>query len=118
MAWFHPESYTRVLTLSGSFVKLQSTTDYPDGAAEYHETLIPNTTPPKPIRVFLEAGTMDLGGGSWKTANDDMAMVLAAKNYHYRYVVADTATHEDDAARREYLPDAMAWLWRGYPITH
>jgi enterochelin esterase-like enzyme len=116
MAWFHPESYRRILTISGSFLKLQSSTQYPNGAGDYALTLIPNT-PPKPIRLFLEAGTMDLGSGRWKAANDAMAAALMAANYHYRYIIATTATHEDDAARRQYLPDAMAWLWRGYPIV-
>jgi enterochelin esterase-like enzyme len=118
MGWFHPESYRRILTLSGSFVTLQSTRpDYPGGAGDYHDKLIPTTAPPKPLRVFLEAGSNDLGGGSWRAANDAMAQVLAAKNYHFRYVEAQGATHEDDGARRQYLPDAMLWLWRGYPIV-
>jgi enterochelin esterase-like enzyme len=113
MGWFHPESYRRILTLSGSFTPLQRSMMYPDGAADYHMHLIPESDA-KPLRVFLEAGTNDIQG--WKAANDAMAMALAAKMYHYRYVVANGATHEDDGARRQYLPDAMAWLWQGYPI--
>ena len=27
-----------------------------------------------------------------------------------------TTVYEDDGARRQYLPEAMTWLWRGYPI--
>jgi hypothetical protein len=46
-----------------------------------------------------------------------MGKALAAKGYHYQYVQAQGATHEDDGARRQYLPSAMLWLWRGYPIT-
>jgi len=113
MGWFHPESYRRILTISGSFTPLQKSMMYPDGAADYHMHLIPESAA-KPLRVFLEAGTNDIPG--WKAANDAMAMTMAAKMYHYRYVVANGATHEDDGARRQYLPDAMAWLWRGYPI--
>ncbi len=113
MGWFHPESYRRILTLSGSFVNLQRSMMYPDGAADYYMHLIPESDA-KPLRVFLEAGTNDIPG--WKNANDAMASVLAAKLYHYRYVVANGASHEDDGARRQYLPDAMLWLWRGYPI--
>jgi enterochelin esterase-like enzyme len=116
MGWFHPESYARILTISGSFVGLQSTTQYPDGGAEYPEHLIPETTPNKPLRVFLSAGSNDLGGGRWRTANDATAKALAAKQYHSRYIQVQGGTHEDDGARRQYLPDAMSWLWRGYPI--
>jgi enterochelin esterase-like enzyme len=116
MGWFHPESYTRILTISGSFLKLQSSTMYPNGCGDYAMTLIPSTTPNLPLRVFLEAGDMDLGGTKWRTANDAMAAALKAKGYHYRYVTAAGAMHEDDGARRQYLPSAMEWLWRGYPI--
>jgi enterochelin esterase-like enzyme len=116
MGWFHPESYTRILTISGSFLKLQSSTMYPNGCGDYAMTLIPMTTPNKPLRVFLEAGSMDLGMGRWRAANDAMDAALKAKGYHYRYVPAEGAMHEDDGARRQYLPSAMEWLWRGYPI--
>ena len=121
MGWFHPESYRRILTISGSFVALQrSPPAFPDGCADYFMTTvpdtIPNTTPPKPLRVFLEAGSNDGGGTIWRDANDSMGKVLAAKGYHYRYVQAQGAVHEDYGARHQYLPDAMLWLWRGYPI--
>jgi enterochelin esterase-like enzyme len=116
MGWFHPESYTRILTISGSFLKLQSSTMYPNGCGDYAMTLIPSTTPNVPLRVFLEAGDMDLGSGKWRAANDAMDAALKAKGYHYRYVPAAGAMHEDDGARRQYLPSAMEWLWRGYPI--
>ncbi|HXI60826.1 MAG TPA: alpha/beta hydrolase-fold protein [Polyangia bacterium] len=113
MGWFHPESYRRILTLSGSFTPLKRTPpDFPNGAADYYMKAIPMTMPNKPLRVFLEAGSMDLGG--WKAANDAMAKALAAAKYHYRYVAATGATHEDVRARRQYLPAAMEWLWRGY----
>jgi enterochelin esterase-like enzyme len=117
MGWFHPESYRRLLTISGSFVPLQRTPpDFPNGCADYSKTSIPNTTPNKPLRIFLEAGSNDLVGGgfNWRDANDAMGKALAAKGYHYRYVQAQGAVHEDTGAQRQYLPDAMLWLWRGY----
>ena len=119
MGWFHPESYRRILTISGSFVALQRTPpDFPQGCADYFMTevpnTIPNTTPPKPLRVFIEAGSNDGGGTIWRDANDSMGKVMAAKGYHYRYVQAQGAVHEDAGARHQYLPDALLWLWRGY----
>lgn len=113
MAWLHPESYRRILTISGTFVGLKTSADYPDGAAGYYKTLIPNS-PVLPLRVFIEAGSNDLGGGTWEKANDSMSKVLAAKAYHYKYIHAQGASHEDNGARRQYLPEAMEWLWRGY----
>jgi iron(III)-enterobactin esterase len=119
MGWFHPESYRRILTISGSFVNLQKTPpDYPNGCADYYMTEVPNTvpnvTPNKPLRVFIEAGSNDLLSPTWRNANDSMGKAFAAKGYHYRYVQAQGAVHEDAGARHQYLPDAMLWLWRGY----
>ena len=118
MGWFHPESYRRILTISGSFVALQHPMGYPQGCADYYMTEVPNSvpnvTPPKPLRVFIEAGSNDLLSPTWRNANDAMGKAFAAKGYHYRYVQAQGATHEDAGARHQYLPDAMVWLWRGY----
>jgi enterochelin esterase-like enzyme len=109
MGWFHPESYTRILTISGTFLSLQQ-----PGAGAYSATLIPGA-PAKPLRVFLEAGSNDMGG--WRAANDATSKALMAKGYHTRYVTAAGAGHEDNGARRQYLPAAMEWLWAGYPIV-
>jgi enterochelin esterase-like enzyme len=119
MGWFHPESYRRILTISGSFVNLQKfPPTFPQGCADYYMTevpnTIPNTTPPKPLRVFIEAGSNDGGGTIWRDANDSMGKAMEAKGYHYRYVQAQGAVHEDTGARHQYLPDALLWLWRGY----
>ena len=119
MGWFHPESYRRLLTISGSFVDLgHPTPGFPKSCADYHNSVIA-ASPVKPLRVFLEAGSNDLvaAGQSWRAADDAMAMVLKDKGYHYRYVTAQGASHEDAGARHQYLPAAMLWLWRGYPIT-
>ena len=111
MGWFHPELYRRLLTISGTFRPNRPTPQYPTGAAVFYEQLIPNS-PAKPLRVFLEAGDADLPG--WQQANDSMAAALAAKGYHYRYILAKGAGHIDVAARSQYLPETMLWLWRGY----
>jgi enterochelin esterase family protein len=122
MAWFHPELYHRVLSYSGTFVNQQSPTDpkLPDGAWEYHEHLIPESDP-KPIRVFLEVGEKDNGAGSsvagmhnWVIANQNMATVLAAKHYHYRFEFAKGAGHVAKQVVMATLPEALEWLWRGY----
>jgi iron(III)-enterobactin esterase len=125
MAWFHPELYHRVLSYSGTFVDQQSPTN-PDtlhGAWEYHEHLIPNS-PAKPIRLWLEVGEHDNGYNApesgyhnWVIANQHMATVLKAKGYQYHYVFCLGAGHVDGKAVGQTLPDALAWLWRGYPVN-
>jgi enterochelin esterase-like enzyme len=120
MGWFHPELYHRIITYSGTFTNQASSTMYPHGAWGYHETLIPQNDP-KPLRVFLEAGSNDNGSTApasgfrnWVLANQGMARELKAKGYHYRFVFANGAGHCDGGAIGQTLPATMEWAWRGY----
>ena len=123
MAWYHPELYHRVLTYSGTFVNQQwpHSNETPHGACEFHERLIPEN-PAKPIRLWLEAGDRDNfnpnamrdGMHDWVVANENMAKVLAAKNYHYQFSFARNAGHTDRAVKQQTLPEALEWLWHDY----
>ncbi len=124
MAWFHPELYRKVLSYSGTYVNQQwpVNAESPRGAWEYHASLIPNT-PAKPIRIWMEVGEKDLGSKkdeaslrNWVLANQRMAAVLKARGYQYQYVFAEDAGHVDGRVLRQTLPEAMLWLWQGYPI--
>lgn len=128
MAWYHPELYRRVLTYSGTFVNQQWPWNpaTPHGAWEFHERLIPNT-PAKPIRIWMEVGDRDLLNPNamrdnmhdWVVANENMARVLAAKNYHYQFVFARNAGHTDRAVKQQTLPEALEYLWQEYsPSIH
>ena len=123
MAWFHPERYHRVLSYSGTFVNQQSPEDpaLPRGAWEYHARLIPKS-PRKPIRIWMEVGGKDLhfddperSWHNWPMANERMAAALKAKGYHYQFVFAKGAHHVDGRVMEQTLPEALEWLWRGYP---
>ncbi len=126
MAWYHPEWYHRVLTYSGTFVNQQwpYQAATPHGAWEFHERLIP-TSPAKPLRIWMEVGDRDLlnpnamrdGRHDWVVANEEMAKVLAAKGYAYQFVFAREAGHVDGAVRRQTLPEALEYVWKGYPTA-
>jgi enterochelin esterase-like enzyme len=126
MAWYHPDLYRRVLTYSGTYVNQQWpwNPETPHGAWGFHETLIPHS-PRKPIRLWLEVGDRDnfntnaLGDNmhDWTVANENMARVLAAKHYHYQFVFARNAGHTDRAVKSQTLPEALEYLWQGYPIA-
>jgi len=126
MAWYHPEWYHRVLTYSGTYVNQQWPWNpaTPGGAWEFHKSLIPNS-PKKPIRLWMEVGDRDLGNPNamrdgmhdWVVANEEMAKVLAAKGYHYQFVFAQNAGHTDRAVKMQTLPEALEWLWLGYPLA-
>jgi iron(III)-enterobactin esterase len=124
MAWYHPELYHRVLTYSGTYVNQQwpPNPETAHGAWEFHERLIPNN-PVKPIRLWMEVGDRDLLNPNvmrdnmhdWVVANENMAKVLAAKGYHYQFVFVRNAGHTDRTVKQQTLPQALEWLWKGYP---
>ena len=126
MAWYHPELYHRVLTYSGTFVNQQwpSSSQTRHGAWEFHEHLIPES-PVKPIRLWMEVGDRDMLNPNamrdnmhdWVLANEQMAKVLAAKGYHYQFVFARNAGHVDRAVRQQTLPEALQYVWQGYPSS-
>jgi iron(III)-enterobactin esterase len=126
MAWYHPELYHRIVTYSGTYVNQQWPYDAqtPHGAWEFHEHLIPESRA-KPLRIWMEVGDRDLlnpnvmrdGMHDWVLANERMAGVLAAKGYHYQFVFARNAGHVDKAVKEQTLPEALEYVWRGYPVT-
>ncbi len=126
MAWYHPELYHRVLTYSGTYVNQQwpSNPRSPHGAWGLHEHLIPESRA-KPLRIWMEVGDRDLlnpnvmrdGMHDWVIANEDMARVLAAKGYHYQFVFARNAGHTDRAVKEQTLPEALEYIWQGYPVA-
>jgi len=123
MAWYHPELYHRVLTYSGTYVNQQwpSNPETPHGAWEFHEHLIPISAT-KPIRLWMEVGDRDLLNPNamrddmhdWVLANENMAKVLAAKDYPYQFVFARNAGHVDGKVKAQTLPEALEWLWNTY----
>ena len=124
MAWFRPDLYRRVLSYSGTYVNQQSpeNPESPHGAWEYHENLIPKSAA-KPLRIWLQVGEQDLGNQrdeaslhNWVMANRRMAAALKAKGYQYRFVFSLGARHCDGRVKDQTLPEALEWLWQGYPI--
>jgi enterochelin esterase-like enzyme len=126
MAWYRPDLYRRVLSYSGTFVNQQwpHNPETPGGAWEFHERLIAGS-PPKPLRIWMHVGDRDLlnpnsmrdGMHDWVLANERMAKALADKGYHYQFVFARNCGHCDGDVKQQTLPQALEWLWQGYPIA-
>jgi enterochelin esterase-like enzyme len=126
MAWYHPEWYHRVLTYSGTQVNQQwpYNPQVPHGAWELHEHLI-SESPAKPLRIWMEVGDRDLLNPNamrdnmhdWVMANENMAKVLAEKGYHYQFTFARNAGHCDGNVKQQTLPEALEYLWKGYPMA-
>ena len=126
MAWYRPDLYHRVLTYSGTFVNQQwpYNAQSPHGAWEFHENLIPGSRA-RPLRIWMEVGDRDAfnpnamrdGMHDWVVANENMARVLAAKGYHCQFVFARNAGHTDRAVKMQTLPEALEYVWQGYPVA-
>jgi enterochelin esterase family protein len=123
MAWYHPELYHRVLTYSGTYVNQQwpPSAETPHGAWEFHDHLIVNS-PAKPLRIWMHVSDRDNlstrdNFHDWVLANENMARVLAARGYHYQFVFARNAGHTDRAVKQQTLPEALEYIWQGYPAA-
>ena len=46
---------------------------------------------------------------------DIMAAVLKAKGYPYQYLYCQNSGHGLGNANAQILPQALEWLWQGYP---
>ena len=105
-AWSRPNEIHRVMSFIGSFVNLRGAEAYP--------ALI-RKTEPRALRVFLQDGERDnnIYAGSWWIANQDMASALEFAGYDYTFVKGTEAHNSRHGAA--ILPEAMRWLWRGYP---
>ncbi len=105
-AWERPDAFRRVLSTIGTYVGLRGGNEYP--------TLV-RKTEPKPIRVFLQDGSNDLNlyGGDWWTANQDMLSALKFAGYDVHHAWGEGGHNGKHAAA--IMPDALRWLWRDYP---
>jgi iron(III)-enterobactin esterase len=120
MAWLHPNLYRRVISYSGTFVALQRNATAPNGAWDYHQTLIPGSER-KPLRIWLHVSENDNGATApveqmrnWVVANNRMADALRAKGYPYQYVFSEASGHVERRVQLQTMPEAFEWVWKGY----
>jgi len=107
-AWERPDYFRRVFSTIGTYVGLRGGNDYP--------TLV-RKTEPKPLRVFLQDGFNDLNiyGGNWWVANQDMFSALQFSGYEVEKVWGMGG--HDGKHGGAIFPDAMRWLWKGWQQT-
>lgn len=105
-AWERPERFSRVFSSIGTYVGLR-------GGDEYRVLL--RKMEPKPFRIFLQDGSGDLNiyGGDWWMANQEMQRALEWAGYDVKHVWGDGAHNGKHATA--IFPDALRWLWRDYP---
>ncbi|MBL9202291.1 MAG: SMP-30/gluconolactonase/LRE family protein [Opitutaceae bacterium] len=105
-AWERPDAFTRVFSNVGTFVGIRGGDVYPTLIRKYE---------PKPIRVFLVDGSNDnnLYAGDWWMANQTMQRALTYAGYEVRHVWGDGGHNARHGTA--VFPDAMRWLWSGWP---
>ena len=120
MAWLQPNLYHRVISYSGTFVALQRNATAPNGAWDFHQTLIPNSER-KRLRIWLHVSENDLGATTsaeqmrnWVIANNRMAAALKAKGYPYQFVFSEASGHVERSVEMQTMPEAFEWVWKGY----
>jgi gluconolactonase len=113
-AWNRPDQFHRVLSWIGTYVSMKGADEMP---------ALVRKTEPKPIRIFMQDGTQDhivpsepFGTspfGSWPINNQVMFQALEFAGYDVKLEMGTEAHNTKQAGA--VMPDALRWLWRGYP---
>lgn len=106
-AWFRPDRFGLVATISGSYVNIRGAHNLP--------WVIRNTAR-KPIKVLLLSGEhdMDNNHGSWPLGNQAMAAALEYAGYTHKFVFGTSAhgmTHGGSV-----FPSILRWLFKDSTI--
>ena len=100
-AWERPDAFRRVFSAIGTYVGLRGGNVYPTLIRKYE---------PKPIRIFLQDGSDDLNiyGGDWWMANQEMERSLAFAGYEVNHDWGDGGHNGQHATRALSRRHALA----------
>ena len=106
-AWNRPDLFSRVYTTVGTFVAMRGGHEYP---------AIVRKTEPKPLRIYMQDGWYDVWNpifGEWFEYN----MLMESAFNFAGYEVFHHWNRGNHSIKYGTLafPDAMRWLWKGYP---
>ena len=106
-AWNRPDLFSRVYTTVGTFVAMRGGHEYP---------AIVRKTEPKPLRIYMQDGWYDVWNpifGEWFEYN----MLMESAFNFAGYEVFHQWNRGNHSIKYGTLafPDAMRWLWKGYP---
>ena len=112
VAYNHPEDFSRVYTVVGSFTALQWKPGEVDGGNIYPFKV--RREPKRNLRVWMEDGSEDqeANSGSWPLQNIQLANSLKLKGYDFHFSFGGH-THNAALAVSE-LPECLTWLWHDY----
>ncbi|WP_428377456.1 alpha/beta hydrolase [Lichenicoccus sp.] len=122
MAWFNPQSFSRVHSNIGSYTALQWHPQlHQDGGNLTADRV--RREQRRNIRIWMSDGMNDLeadshgradlfGAGSWPLHNIALANALKLRGYDFHFRFGE-GTHSTAQGAMD-LPESLAWLWRGY----
>ena len=112
VAWNHPEEFSRVYTVVGSFVAIGWRPGEIDGGNVYPFKV--RREPKRNLRVWMNDGSEDqeTNPGSWPLQNIQLANSLKMKGYDFNFTFGHGSHHAAQAASE--LPECLTWLWREY----
>jgi enterochelin esterase-like enzyme len=112
VAYNHPEEFSRVYTVVGSFTALQWRPGELDGGNIYPFKV--RREPKRNLRVWLSDGSEDqeAGSGSWPLQNIQLANSLKLKGYDFHFSFGGNSHNPSHAASE--LPECLTWLWKDY----
>jgi enterochelin esterase-like enzyme len=115
IAFNHPDNFSRVYTVVGSFVALQWKPGELDGGNIYPFKV--RREPKRNLRVWMNDGSEDqeANSGSWPLQNIQLANSLKLKGYDFHFSFGGGSHHAALAASE--LPGCLMWLWRDYDPT-
>jgi gluconolactonase len=107
-AWERPDAFSRVFSGVGTYVSMRGGDRYPGLIRKYE---------PKPIRIFLQDGSHDLNiySGDWFYANQMMERAFSFAGYEVNHSWGEGAHNNNHSTA--VFPDAMRWLWKGWPAA-
>ncbi|MBM4067467.1 MAG: esterase family protein [Planctomycetes bacterium] len=110
VAWQRPDLFHKVLSHVGSFTNIRGGDVYPGIVRK-------SKAKPKPIRVFLQAGSHDLDNeyGNWWLGNQQMELALKYAKYDHKTAFGDGGHNGKHGGA--ILPESLRWLWRDTPKT-
>ena len=106
-AWNRPDLFSRVYTTVGTFVAMRGGHEYP---------AIVRKTEPKPLRIYMQDGWYDVWNpifGEWFEYNMLMESAFNFAGYEV-FHLWNRGNHSIKYGTLAF-PDAMRWLWKGYP---
>ena len=107
VAWNRPDLFSRVYTTVGTFVAMRGGHEYP---------AIVRKTEPQPLRIYMQDGWYDVWNpifGEWFEYNLLMESAFNFAGYEV-FHHWNRGNHSIKYGTLAF-PDAMRWLWKGYP---